>query len=226
VKNIPLSISVGISSKVQGENTDKALSEAEDMMYNNKIKDSKSSKKMIIKTVLQALSDESHETKDHSKRLSFIGHQFGKYLNLSSSELSRLDTLTMLHDIGLINIDKDILLKKSPLTSEEWDEIRKHPGVGYHITRSAEEFACVAEEILAHHERWDGNGYPLGLAGEDIPYLARILNLIDSYEVMFYGRPYKKKMFTNEIIEEIEKCSGKQFDPDLVEDFVAFLKKG
>ncbi len=224
VKNIPLSISVGISSKMQGEKIEKALSEAENMMYNNKIKESKSSKKLIIKTILQALSDISHETKDHTERMSLTCHQFGKHLNLSSSEISRLETLTMLHDIGLINIDSDILLKESPLNSEEWEEIKKHPGIGYHITRSTEEFAYVAEEILAHHERWDGTGYPQGLAGENIPYLARILNLLDSYEVMHYGRPYKKKMSTDEIIEEIERFSGKQFDPDLAEEFVAFLR--
>ncbi len=226
VKDIPLSISVGISSKVQGENIEKALSEAENMMYINKIKESKGSKKLIINTILQALSGLSHETKDHTERMSLTCHQFGKYLNLSSSELSRLDTLTMLHDIGLINIDSAILLKESPITGEEWDEIKKHPGVGYHITRSSEDFAFVAEEILAHHERWDGTGYPRGLEGENIPYLARILNLIDSYEVMLNGRPHKKKMPANEIIEEIEKCSGKQFDPSLAKDFVAFLKEG
>ncbi len=226
VKDIPLSISVGISPKMQGEKIEKALNEAENMMYNNKIKESKSSKKLIIQTILQALSDISHETKGHTERMSLTCHQFGKYLDLSPPELSRLDALTMLHDIGLIKIDSDILLKEAPLNSEEWEEIRKHPGVGYHITRSTEEFACVAEEILTHHEKWDGTGYPQGLAGESIPYLARILSLIDSYEVMYYGRPYKKKMSTDEIIEEVERCSGKQFDPDLAEDFIAFLKEG
>lgn len=225
VKDIPLSISAGISSKVQGENIEKALSEAENMMYINKINESKNSKKLIINTILQALSGLSHETRGHTERMSLTCHQFGKYLNLSSSELSRLDTLTMLHDIGLINIDSAILLKESPLTGEEWDEIKKHPGVGYHITRSSEDFASVAEEILAHHERWDGSGYPRGLKGENIPYLARILNLVDSYEVMLNGRPHKNKISAAEIIEEVESCSGKQFDPGLAKDFVAFLKE-
>ncbi|MGM0652776.1 MAG: sensor domain-containing diguanylate cyclase/phosphohydrolase, partial [Bacillota bacterium] len=176
VKDIPLSISVGISSKLKGENIEKALSEAENMMYNNKIKESKSSKNLIIKTILQALSDISHETKDHTERMSVICQKFGKYLNLSPSELSRLNALIMLHDIGLINIDRDTLLKETSLTNGEWQKIKKHPEFGYHITRSTEEFASVAEDILAHHERWDGTGYPQGLKGENIPYLARILN--------------------------------------------------
>jgi len=84
----------------------------------------------------------------------------------------------------------------------------------------------VAEEILAHHERWDGKGYPQGLQGESTPYLARLLNLIDSYDVMSSGRPYKKKMSSEEIIEEIERCSGKQFDPELAKEFITCLKEG
>jgi len=111
------------------------------------------------------------------------------------------------------------------LTDEEWEEIKKHPEVGYRITRTTEEFAYIAEDILAHHERWDGKGYPQNLEGDSIPYLARILNIIDSYDVMINGRPYKEKMSLAEVIEEIERCSGKQFDPDLAEVFVAFLKE-
>ncbi len=223
---IPLSISVGVSSKLPGEDINKAIQEAEDMMYKNKLNESKSSKNLIMKTLLQTLSEKSFETKEHIDRMSLIGKRFGKKLNLPPSELSRLETLTMLHDIGKINIDGCILMKENTLTEEEWEEIKKHSEVGYRITRTAEEFAYIAEEILNHHERWDGTGYPQGLAGDRIPYLARILNLIDSYDVMNNGRPYKKKMSTIEIIEEVKRCSGKQFDPDLAEEFVAFLKEG
>lgn len=88
---------------------------------------------------------------------------------MSPSELARLETLTMLHDIGKINTDSHILLKETALTGKEWEEIKKHPEVGYRITRTAEEFAYIAEEILYHHERWDGKGYSQGLAGESIP---------------------------------------------------------
>ncbi|MFO7952073.1 MAG: diguanylate cyclase [Bacillota bacterium] len=226
VNDIPLSISVGISSKLPGGDIDNAIQEAEDMMYKHKLTESKSSKNLIMKTLLETLSEKSFETKEHIDRISLIGRQFGERLCLPPSELSRLETLTMLHDIGKINIDKHILLKKTALTDEEWEEIIKHPEVGYRITRTSEEFAYVAEEILSHHERWDGKGYPQGLEGENTPYLARILNLIDSYEVMCNGRPYKKKMSVKEILEEIERCSGKQFDPDLAKEFVIFLREG
>ena len=225
VKDIPLSISVGISSKLEGGGIDKAIQEAEDMMYKNKLTESKSSKNLIMKTLLQTLSEKSFETKEHIDRMTLFGRQFGERLSLSPSELSRLEALAMLHDIGKINIDSHILLKETALTDQEWVEIKKHPEVGYRITRTTEEFAYIAEEILAHHERWDGNGYPQGLGGEDIPYLARILNLIDSYDVMSNGRPYKKKMTAEEIVEEIESCSGKQFDPKLAKEFIACLKE-
>ena len=226
VKGIPLSISVGISSKLHGGDVDEAIKEAEDMMYKNKLTESKSSKNLIMKTLLQTLSEKSFETKEHIGRMTSFGSQFGERLGLSSSELSRLETLTMLHDIGKINLDSHILLKETALTDKEWEEIKKHPEVGYRIIRTAEEFSYVAEEILAHHERWDGKGYPQGLQGEDIPYLARLLNIIDSYDVMSNGRPYKKKMSSEEIIEEIERCSGKQFDPDLAKEFITCLKEG
>ncbi len=223
VKDIPLSISVGISSKLQGREIDKAVQEAEDMMYKNKLTESKSSKNLIIKTLLQTLSEKSFETKGHIDRMTMVGRQFGIKLGLLPSELSRLEALVLLHDVGKINIDSNILLKEAALTDTEWEEIKKHPEVGYRITRTTEEFAYIAEDILGHHERWDGQGYPQGLAGGDIPYLARLLNIIDSYDVMSNGRPYKKKMTHAEIIEEIKKCSGKQFDPALADEFIEFL---
>ncbi len=226
VKDIPLSVSVGLSSKFKGEDIDKAIREAEDMMYKNKLNESRSNKNLIMKTLLLTLSEKSFETKEHIDRMSLLGRQFGERLRLPPSELSRLETLTMLHDIGKINIDGHILLKETALTGKEWEEIKKHPEVGYRITRTTEEFAYIAEEILSHHERWDGSGYPQGLEGENIPYLARLLNIIDSYDVMSNGRPYKKKMTREEIIEEIESCSGKQFDPDLAGEFIGFLRNG
>jgi len=226
VRDIPLSISVGISSKLGGLDIDKAIQEAEDMMYKNKLIESKSSKNLIVKTLLKTLSEKNLETRDHIDRMTAIGRQYGEMLSLPPSELARLETLIMLHDIGKINIDDHILEKKTALTDQEWQEIKKHPEIGYRITRTAVEFAYIAEEVLAHHEWWDGNGYPRGLQGKSIPYLSRILNLIDSYEIMSSGRPYKKKMSSEEIIEEIKNCSGSQFDPDLSEKFILFLREG
>jgi len=98
--------------------------------------------------------------------------------------------------------------------------MRKHPETGYRITRSIEEFALIAEDILAHHENWDGSGYPRGLKGEQIPFLARITALVSAYEAMTSGRPYRRALSPAEAAAELRKAAGKQFDPDLVPVFL------
>ena len=130
-----------------------------------------------------------------------------------------------MHDIGEINISAEILTKKGPLTAEEWDIIKKHPETGYRIVRATEEFSHVAEDILSHHERWDGSGYPQGLKGKEIPLLARITAIVDAYEVMTSGRPYKKAMPREEIIAELKRWTGRQFDPELADVFLTILKE-
>jgi HD-GYP domain-containing protein (c-di-GMP phosphodiesterase class II) len=101
-------------------------------------------------------------------------------------------SLSTLHDIGKITIEKKILSKSGELTAKEWEAIKKHPENGYKIASSSEEFAPVAEEIYTHHESWDGTGYPRSLKGKEIPYLARIISIIDAYDVMTNDRPYTK----------------------------------
>ena len=102
--------------------------------------------------------------------------------------------------------------------------IKEHPERGYKIASASEEFALIADEILAHHERWDGGGYPEGLKEEDIPYLARIITIIDSYDVMTNDRPYSKAISQEEALREIKECAGSQFDPYLVEKFIEVLE--
>ena len=112
------------------------------------------------------------------------------------------------------------MTKKEPLTEKEWEIIKKHPETGFRITRSTEEFAYIAEEIYSHHERWDGMGYPRRLKGEQIPFLARVTAIVDAFEVMTNGRPYKKRLSRSEAVAEIKKCSGTQFDPVLAKLFL------
>jgi HD-GYP domain-containing protein (c-di-GMP phosphodiesterase class II) len=147
----------------------------------------------------------------------------GEKLNLPQSEISRLNLLATLHDIGKITIPPEILHKQGTLTPEEWEIIKKHPETGYRIARTMEDFAHVANEILAHHERWNGTGYPQGLKGEDIPLLARIISIADTYEVMTSDRPYKQARNHNEIIAEIQQCAGTHFDPELVQIFLEII---
>jgi HD-GYP domain-containing protein (c-di-GMP phosphodiesterase class II) len=154
-----------------------------------------------------------------------IAFDFAQTLNLSNSDQNRLTVLATLHDIGKINIDEKILMKNGSLNDEEWTAVKKHSEYGYKIAKSSEEFAEVADDILSHHEKWDGSGYPNGLKGEDIPYLARIISIIDAYDVMTNDRPYSKAISNKEALKEIKRCAGSQFDPNLAEVFIQMMGK-
>ncbi len=223
-RDIPVSIALGVAAKdneaIKLEDT---LREAEDNMYNHKLTDSRSTKKAVLSTMLKTIAEKSFEKEAHIVQMLEVAQKIGRKLDLTEQELSRLTLLITLHDIGKINIPGEILTKEGPLTAEEWAVIKKHPETGYRIARATEEFEHVAEEIAAHHERWDGTGYPQGLKGKDIPLLARITAIADAYEVMSNGRPYRKAINSSEIIAEFKRCSGTHFDPELVKVFIATL---
>lgn len=221
IGDVPLSLALGVAVK---ENTTDALGDmvkdAENSMNRQKLADSKSVRSAVVNTLLKTLGARSYETEEHSCRMQMMALEFGKELELPDSELNRLSLLITLHDIGKISVPEEILTKKDSLTEKEWKIIRKHPETGFRITRSTEEFAYIAEEIYAHHERWDGTGYPRRLKGEDIPFLSRITAIVDAFEVMTNGRPYKKRLSQGEAVAEIKRCSGTQFDPELAKFFL------
>ncbi len=225
IKNIPLSVTAGAATK---NRTDIALAEiikeAEGDMYKNKLVERQSEKYRLLGGFLKTLAEKSFETEAHVQNMQRVAIKIGEKLRLPETELSRLKLLIMLHDIGKINIPGEILKKESSLSPEEWVLVKQHPKTGYKIARAAEEFAHVAEDILAHHERWDGTGYPNGLKEEEIPLLARITAVADAYEVMTNGRPYKEAMTKEEIVKEFKRCAGKQFDPELVKIFLSILE--
>ncbi len=226
IEDVPVSMAMGAACKEAAQDSIiKTLQEAENNMYKQKLTESRSTKSAVLKALLKTLEAKSFETESHTRSMQKIAQQIGKRINLPEAELSRLDLLITLHDIGKINIAEEILTKDKPLTEEEWTTIRKHPEIGFRIARATEEFAHVAEDILAHHECWDGKGYPQGLKGPAIPFLARITAIADAYEVMSNGRPYKKSISKNNIIAEFKRCSGTQFDPALVEIFLNILRE-
>ncbi|MTI85237.1 MAG: PAS domain S-box protein [Firmicutes bacterium] len=221
VEDIPISIALGSEIKDSAEkNLTETLKEAEDNMYKHKLTESRSAKSAVLNSLLKTLGAKSHETEEHTRRMQDVALKIGEKVELPDSELHRLGILTTLHDIGKINIPENILIKKEALTQEEWEIIKKHPEIGYRIARSTEEFSHVAEDILAHHERWDGSGYPRGLKGKEITLLARITAIADAYEVMTNGRPYRKALPQSEVITELKRCAGTHFDPDLIEVFL------
>jgi diguanylate cyclase (GGDEF)-like protein/PAS domain S-box-containing protein len=222
----PLGVSISLGTAVktdQNEDIFKVLSQAEDRMYKNKISNRKSARSSVLSAFLTSLRAKSSETEEHVGRMSKIADQFGNKVGLSSSDLDKLHLLTQMHDIGKIAVPEEILNKKDKLTDEEWKKIKKHTEVGYRITSNIEDFSHIADEILYHHERWDGSGYPEGLSGEEIPLLSRILAIVDSYDVMTSGRPYKEAMTKEEAVFELKRCAGSQFDPELIGQFMEII---
>ncbi|ACB86015.1 sensor domain-containing diguanylate cyclase/phosphohydrolase [Natranaerobius thermophilus] len=227
VKNIPLSLAVGTATKESiQEDMMEVLTRAENDMYKLKLAESRSARSDVVNALLKALEAKSFETESHARRMLMMAREIGKQIGLSHSELNRLNLLITLHDIGKINIPEEVLTKNGTLNEDEWTIMKKHPEIGYRIAIATEEFAHVAEEILSHHEHWDGSGYPRGLSGEEIPLLARIAAIADAYEVMSNGRPYKEPMGEKEIVAEFKRCAGTQFDPKLVEIFLELLRGG
>ena len=145
-------------------------------------------------------------------------------LNLSEKDKQSLIYGAYMHDIGKINISQNTLMKKMKLTDEEWEELKQHPSNGSEIIKSVEPLQEIIPLIISHHERYDGNGYPNKLKGEEIPYLARILTVVDSFDAMTSNRPYNSRKTYDEGIQELERCSGTQFDPDIVKAFIEIIK--
>lgn len=226
VREVPVSLAIGSSTKEEAEKQiEEVVKEAEDSMYQQKLAEEKSNRNLLLNTLLKTIQAKSYETEEHTIRMLYWAWKIGEKIGLIDSELNLLKLVITLHDIGKINIPEEILTKEGALTDEEWESIKKHPEVGYRIARASEDFAHVAEDILSHHERWDGTGYPRGLMEKEIPLLSRITAIVDAYEVMSNGRPYKDPMSKEEIIAEFKRCAGNQFDPELVEIFLSVLEE-
>ncbi len=226
VNNIPVSLSLGTGCKENAEiDLAEVLRATEDDMFSWKLTQSRKAKSAVVKGLLTTLEQKSFEGPDHIRRMQEIAGRIARKIALPASEISRLELLIALHDIGTINIPAGILKRKSPLSAEEWELIKKHPAIGHRIAQATVEFAHVAEDILSHHEHWDGSGYPQGLAGNSIPILSRITSIVDAFDVMTAGRPYRKKISAREALKEIKRCSGSQFDPELVEVMEGIMAK-
>ena len=224
---IEMSISLGASIKnALNDDIYENLKEAEEKLHRQKFLKEKSIRSSIIFSLCQSLHEKNVETQAHTQRLVKYSMEIGKYLEFTTARLDELELVTKLHDIGKIGISETVLLKKGKLSEEEFEEIKTHTEKGYRILQASNELSNVARGVLTHHERYDGGGYPLGLKGEEIPIMARIVNVVDSYDAMITDRGYNKVKTKEEAIEEIEKCRGKQFDPNIADIFINILKKG
>lgn len=222
---IRISMAIGRARKEYNKSMEEVLREAEEIMYRRKLLESRSIRSAIISSLENSLHEKHIETEEHTKRLKELCVKFGERIGLTVEEIDELTLLGALHDIGKIGISETILLKPGPLTEEEWVIMKRHCEIGYRITVSIPELAHIAEKILAHHERYDGKGYPRNISGNDIPKLARILAIIDAFDVMTNNRIYRKAITAKEAMKEIEIYSGTQFDPELAKLFLSFLSE-
>ncbi|HEY4662841.1 MAG TPA: diguanylate cyclase [Candidatus Humimicrobiaceae bacterium] len=223
---MPLSISMGVATKRSpDEDINSILNKAEDKMYKSKISESKSTNEVMISSLRDSLKKGEGTSSKESGRMRKYALDIGKKLKLSSVKLEELKLLMELHNIGKLALADEIMAKPGRLSTEEWDIIKKLPEIGYRIAESSVMLKPIAEAILCHHEWYNGEGYPRGVKGEEIPILSRISLLINSYEAMITDRPYRKKMGRKEVIKEIKKCCGTQFDPDVVSIFLEILKE-
>lgn len=163
-------------------------------------------------------------TKGHSDRVAEYSLLIGEKLNLSPEQMKTLKIGALFHDIGKIGIPDAILLKTDKLTDDEYSEIKNHPAIGVHILSNASIFADIIPIVKHHHERYDGHGYPSRLAGKDIPYLARIVSVADTFDAMTSKRSYRQALDFDYTMNEIERCKGTQFDPEIADVFLDILR--
>lgn len=222
---IPISISVGMAIKSDPAVPMNAVfKEADNNMYREKLHHSQSNRSAIVQTLATAMEARDFITDGHADRLQDIVADMGDSLGLTASTISDLRLLARFHDIGKVGVPDHILFKSGKLTTEEYTIMQRHSEIGYRIAQSSPDLTPIADWILKHHERWDGHGYPLGLAADDIPLACRILGIADAYDAMTNDRPYRQAMTRQEAIAEIRHCSGSQFDPQLVEIFIEILE--
>lgn len=178
-----------------------------------------------IKALLGTISVKDHYTRGHCERVARYAVWIGEALGFNDDRIKILQYAALLHDIGKIELSQTILQKTEALSMDDWSHIRRHPEYSAAILEAisgVKELVCIVKH---HHERYDGCGYPYGLSGDEIPLEARIINIADSFDAMLSERPYSAAMKVEAACEEIFRCSGSQFDPEIAKAFVSFLQR-
>lgn len=219
--DLPLSLSVGFSVfEKPGQRICDLFAEADHNMSREKLHRSQSNRSAVVQTLARALEARDFITEGHADRLESMVVAVARELGFSEHRISDLRLLAKFHDIGKVGIKDQILFKPGKLTTQETLAMRQHCAIGYHIAQASPDLMPVADWIYKHHEWWNGSGYPLGLSGEKIPLECRILAIADAFDAMVSDRPYRKGLSCAKALAELNRCSGSQFDPDLVPLFI------
>lgn len=223
-KLIQLSIALGETIKwTLEEDIYECIKKVEEKVYRQKLLEKTSIKSSIMESIRKSLEEKNMETDKHTERVVNYALAIGRKLEFKMSELDELILVAKLHDIGKIGISEELLLKPGRLTDEEYEIMKTHTEKGYRIINASSELVNVAKCVLTHHERWDGKGYPLGLKGKEIPLMARIISIVDAYDVMTHDRIYKPAMAHDAALAELRDGRGKQFDAKLVDHFIEYI---
>lgn len=226
IDDINFSIAFGAATmEIYTQDIEEVIALAEENMYRAKLLDESSKRAEVIQSILATLHIKHSREEFHSKRVSEYMVKMAQHLNFSHEKVELMRVAGLLHDIGKIAIEYSILDKSTKLTKEDLIEIRRHPEIGYRILKSSSTFSEISEIVLHHHERVDGNGYPKGLEGEEIPYAAKLLCVCDAYDAMVSDRPYRKGMAKSKAIQELLNNSGTQFDKDIVDAFIVMIQE-
>lgn len=219
-----VSLSIGFALAEKSAHIIEALQEADSRMYKEKLHRSQSTRSAIVKTLMRALHARDYITEGHGDRIQTMIEQLAERMGISGYKIQDLRLFAQFHDLGKVGIPDSILFKSGPLTAKELEVMRRHSEIGYRIAISSPELNHIADWILKHHEWWNGQGYPIGISGLEIPLECRILAICDAYDAMTSERPYRKAMPAETALVEIEKCRGSMFDPEIAGIFVAMIR--
>ena len=221
IKGIEISISFGYETKTeQRQDIQAVFKRTEDQMYRHKIYESSSMRSKTIDVITSTLFAKNGREHIHSKRVSDYCELLSAKMGFDKDKVNQIRLTGLMHDIGKIGIEDKVLNKSGKLTDGEFNEMKKHSEIGYRILSSVNEFSEISEFVLEHHEKWDGTGYPQGLKGEEIKVEARIIALADSFDAMTTQRAYHDAFSKKDAVQEIERCSGTQFDPAIARLFI------
>ncbi|MDF2472775.1 MAG: diguanylate cyclase and metal dependent phosphohydrolase [Anaerocolumna sp.] len=216
---VSVAIGYAIKSSAEQDILD-VLREADYMMYKDKLKHGKTMRSQTLETVLRNINNHYTSEQIHTERVSQYCESIARAMGFSECEVFDIKVAGSLHDVGKIMIPAELLNKKDKLSDKEKQIINRHPETGYQILKGVDEYSHLAEIVLYHHERWDGNGYPSGLKDTAIPIQSRIITVADAFEAMTAKRSYQKSKSKEEAITELKRCAGVQFDTQIVNVFI------